>query len=84
MGKYFITQITKTKDSDVYASAVTVLEDPSLFLAKSTYYSIQASVFATPGIEHAIVRLDNSSGGGILMDTIIPAPEPEPEPEEEA
>ena len=82
MGKYFITQITKTKDSDVYATAVTVLEDPSLFLAKSTYYSIQASVFATPNIEHSIVKLDNASGGGILMDTIIP-PAPEPEPEEE-
>lgn len=82
MGKYFITQITKTKDSDVYATAVTVLgDDTSLFLAKSTYYSIQASTFATPGIEHAIVKLDNNSGGTIAMDIIIPE-QPEPEPEE--
>jgi len=82
MGKYFITQITKTKDSDVYATAVTVLEDDTtLFLAKSTYYSIQASVFATPNVEHSIVRLDNASGGTIAMDTIIPE-QPEPEPEE--
>ena len=86
MEKYFVIEITKTKDSDVYASGVTVKEDadPAKALrdAKMLYHQTLASVYANANIEHAIVRIDNFYGTPVLLETIIPEPEPEPEPEE--
>ena len=88
MGVFFVTQITKTAGSDVYAIATTVKEDAveavALKAAKALYHQILASVYATADIKHAIVKIDNFYGNTILMETIIPAPEPEPEEEEES
>lgn len=77
MEKYFVTQITKTEGSEVYAIATTVKDDEKE--AKALYHQILASVYATADIEHAIVKIDNYFGSTIYMDTIIPAPEPEEE-----
>lgn len=77
MDKYFVTQITKTKDASVYATAITVKE--TLTDAKMLYHQILASVYANTKIEHAIVKIDDYYGNTALMETIIPA---EPEPNE--
>ena len=72
MEKYFVTQITKTTDSEVYAIATTVKDTEKE--AKALFHQILASVYATANIEHAIVKIDNYYGSTIYMDTIIPEP----------
>ena len=71
MEKYFITQITKTTDVDSYAIATTVKD--TLNEAKSLYFQILASVYATANMEHAIVKIENAFGSTMFMDTIIPS-----------
>lgn len=78
MDKYYVTQITKTKDSSTYATAITVKD--TLTDAKMLYHQILASVYANTKIEHAIVKIDDYFGNAVLMEAIIPA---EPEPNEE-
>ena len=78
MEEYFVTQITKTNDSEAYAIATTVKDNEKD--AKALYHQILASVYATANIEHAIVKIDDFYGNTILMDTIIPVG---PEQEEE-
>ena len=88
MEKFFVIQITKTTDSDVYATGITVKENEdagrALKDAKMLYHQILSSVYAMQSIDHAIVKIDNIFGNTILMEAILPEPEPEPneEPEE--
>ena len=88
MEKFFVIQITKTTDSDVYATGITVKENEdagkALKDAKMLYHQILASVYSTANIDHAIVKVDKMFGNTILMETILPQPPaPEPEPNEE-
>ena len=70
MEKYFVIQITKASDSQVYATAITVKD--AYDEAKMLYYQIMASIYATPSIEHAIVKIDSAYGSTLMMETIIP------------
>lgn len=76
MEKYFVTQITKTNDSEVYAIATTPKDSKTE--AKALYHQILASVYATPNIEHAIVKIDNYYGNTEMKEVIINIP-PSPE-----
>ena len=80
MEKYFVTQITKTNDSEVYAISTTVKDNNNE--AKALYHQILASVYANPNIEHAIVQIQNAYGSIIFMETIVPPVVP-PNDEEE-
>ena len=75
MGTYFVTQITRTNDSDVYAIAVTPKDN--LTDAKGLYHQILASVYATANMAHAIVKIDDSYGNCVALETILPDFEPE-------
>lgn len=70
MEYYFVAQITKTNDSETYATSIT----PKAVLneAKSLYHQICASIYATPNIEHAIVELIDFFGVIVYKETIIP------------
>ena len=81
MEKYFVTQITTTTDSEVYAIATTVKDTEKE--AKALYHQILASVYATETIDHAIVKIDNFYGNTIIKEIIIPEPEVPEEPTEE-
>ena len=78
MNKYFVTQITKTKDSEVYAIATTVKD--SITEARMLYHQTLASVYATENIEHAIVEIQNAYGNTEMKEIIMPV---NPEPNEE-
>jgi hypothetical protein len=77
--KYFVTQITKEKNSEVYATAITVKDSEKE--ARSLYHQILASVYANDNIEHAIVQMVNFLGYAVVMDVVVPEEEPEPEEE---
>ena len=79
MEQYFVVQITKTKDSTAYATAITVKETENE--ARMLYHQTMASILATPNIEYAQVYIDDYAGNKVYMETVLPTPEP-PEPEE--
>jgi len=69
---YFVVQITKTSDSDTYATLITPRND--LNDAKMLWHQICASVYATPNITHAIVQITDAGGNNVIVpETIIPA-----------
>lgn len=72
MEKYFVTQITKTTDSNEYAILTTVKD--TLKEAKMLYHQTLSSVYANDKIEHAIVRIDDFEGHFIHIETILPQP----------
>ena len=72
MEKYWVTEITKTSDSDAYAKLVT--EKNSLSEAKSLFYQVLSSIYANPNIEYALVYAKDYYGNDVLMDKIIPEP----------
>ena len=70
MEKYFVTQITKTNDSNIYAISTTVkdvLDD-----AKMLYHQILSSVYATKNIEHFIVNIVDKFGNIVIQEVKIP------------
>ena len=77
MGKYFVVQITKTKDSGVYATAVTPRDSEKE--AEMLWHQIMASVLADSTIEYAQVYVDDYAGNKVFLRTIYPSPEPTPE-----
>lgn len=75
MEKYFVTQITKTKDSDIYAIATAVKDD--INDAKMLYHQILGGVYAIKmddQMEHAIVMITNAYGNNIELEVIMPEP----------
>jgi len=71
MEMYFVTQITKEKGSNAYATLVTPKD--TLDGAKALFHQICASVYANENIEHAIIEVQDFYANNVLRpETIIP------------
>ena len=75
MNIYFVIQITKTKDSQAYATAITIKN--SYNEAKMLYHQILSSVYASAdNMYHSIVKIEDVYGNTQLVDVILPHIEP--------
>ena len=72
MEKYFVTEITKTKDSEAYAKLIT--EKNSSNDAKMLFHQTLASIYANNKIEYALVYVTNYYGNIVMSESIIPEP----------
>ena len=81
MEKFFVTEITKTTDSEAFATLITI--KPTRDEAEALYCQILSSALVNPAIEYALVKIDNIRGNCELMRVINHIPEPEPEIPEE-
>lgn len=72
MEKYFVTEITKTSDSEAYAKLIT--EKDSLTDAKMLYHQTLASIYANVNIEYAMIYVTDYYGNILMTESIIPAP----------
>lgn len=79
--KFFVTEITKTTDSEAYATLITIKDTRDE--AESLYCQILASALVNPAIEYALVKIDNVRGNCVLLRVIDHFPIPEPEVPEE-
>jgi hypothetical protein len=70
MNQYFVVQITKTSDSEAYATLVTPKATETE--ARMLYHQTLASVYANDNIEYAQVYVDDFVGNKILLETILP------------
>lgn len=68
MEKYFVIEISKTINSEVYATLVTVKD--TFIEAKMLFHQTMASLYANANLEHAIVKIDNYDGNTIAIESI--------------
>ena len=77
MDKFFVTEITKTTDSEAFATLITIKDVYDE--AEALYHQILASALVNPNIEYALVKIDNVQGNCKLLRVIDHRPIPEPE-----
>ena len=78
MDKYFVIEITKTKDSDAYATLITIKDTRDE--AEALYCQIVASALINPAVEYAQVSVNDIRGNKAILRVIDRRVAPEPEP----
>ena len=68
MGKYFVTEITKTTDSENYATLITIKDVYDE--AEALYHQILASALVNSNVEYALVKVDDVRGKCRLLRAI--------------